>query len=173
MRRQERPADAADCRACSPSADAKDLTLIHDPGPVRSAADLRRTDFALRDDLRIDIHPSGLVVEAFADCHAVRCRRTGVARYRLSARGRDPERLELELWTSQRGSIDLEVRDVEPWVVLEPAGEGGGGFSATDCSLHLEQLDRAHYWLGLSRDDALVHVEFRPAGYLEARRVSG
>lgn len=123
---------------------------------------------------RINQLPSGLIDELFVEQCGIELRRTGDARYSIGLFFSDQGRIEVELWTSRTGRIETVLENAEEWI---GASFGPGGqlqsLDAKDCTFHLEQLDRGHYWIGLTCEDGqTVDVRFSTNGYLKTRLVS-
>lgn len=122
--------------------------------------------------VRVALRPNGTIDEVWADAVEVRFTRTGDSRYVVRVRG--TEDAEILLWTTRKQQIRLCPLDPAPpaWIVLELADAGElRGLSATACALHVEQMDRASYFVGLSRDDAHFGLHLVTHGYLKARFV--
>ena len=123
--------------------------------------------------VRVNVLPSGLLDElVVSDCD-FEIRRTGQAKYRLTARPDPADPYVVDLWTSKLGTIKTVVRDIEAWVTVYMDADGSLRIlRAADCGLHLEQMTRGNYWMGLDRADSHVHVNMSTSGYLKARIVN-
>ena len=72
--------------------------------------------------------------------------------------------MSLEIWTTAKARISVRLDDdigAPSWFVLRTDREILESLMAKDCAVHLEQLDRGHYFLGLRYE--LVQVKRRAA----------
>lgn len=80
----------------------------------------------------------------------------------------------MALWTSRKGRIETVLDHAEEWV---GASFGSNGqlqlLEAKNCTFHLEQLDRGHYWIGITYEDGqTVDVTLSTNGYLKTKWLS-
>lgn len=119
---------------------------------------------------RLYLCPAGVVDEVVVECAEIELQRSGAARYLLSIRGGQGEAVDLVLWTSQRGCIEVRVRDQKDWVTVTFGADGTlEMLIAKMCLVHLEQMDRRCYWIGLSRGDSYTHIDFWTRGYIKTK----
>ena len=128
----------------------------------------------MRSRIRCDLFDSGLVDDLFTDVREVTIERSGEARYTIDMRLDAEPDVHVLLWTSRKGRISVSLQDLAPWASHEMEDEDAlGRLSAENCNCHLEHMDRETYWLGLTRDDQLVHVNFHTRGYLKTKVTRG
>lgn len=123
--------------------------------------------------MRLELFPNGLVDDMAGDANAVVLRRTGDARYSLTVAA--GPKIEVELWTARKNRMRALFWDDRPaWVSLAAdADEELESLSAEQCAVHLENLDRASYFLGLARGADHWGLTLRARGYIKARIVPG
>ncbi len=95
--------------------------------------------------------------------------RSGVSRYRLRVES-PTEAIHLELWTTQRGYLAVDVDEPLPtWGLIQRAPDSAVAvMRAQDVTAHLEHMDRGYYWLGVCKADSWA-IRFRSSGYVKAR----
>jgi hypothetical protein len=121
--------------------------------------------------MRIDLFKNGLIDDLVVQSKAVRITRSGEARCRIQIRGEAD--LEIEVWTTRKSSLQLQQNEPPPqWIDrVAMSGEGIVEVVATECLVHLEQMDRRSYWLGLSREHDQWGLNFLSPAYAKARMV--
>jgi len=118
---------------------------------------------------------NGQLVDDFAASPCdVLVRLVGDARYEILAECEFGRTVSVALWTTRKGKIITRVSragEVAPWGNTEQDVDGTlHQLVATECSLHLEHMDRGHYWLGLDHEDgSAMHVNFSTPGYLKTK----
>lgn len=95
----------------------------------------------------------------------------GTARYQLSALCHSGRRVTVDLWTTKKGTITTRLHDLAAWATVRLGSDGNlQELDAADCSLHLEHMDRGHYYLGLECAAAdAMHVDFNTIGYIKTK----
>ena len=122
--------------------------------------------------MRIDLLKSGLIDDLVVDARVVRLTRSGDAKYRLEIEGEAG--LQIEVWTTKKSRLLVEEHEPPPeWVIpVMRSGESLDQLEATNCVVHLEQMDRRSYFLGLSRELHSWGMSFSSPAYAKARVVS-
>jgi hypothetical protein len=119
--------------------------------------------------VRIDRFSTGLIGDLAGDVIAVDITRVGEARYLLRIHAAKDH--EIELWTTRKDRI-LVSADGDPpgWARLVLGSDGElVSFSATECHLHFEHLDRNLYCLGVVRGNESWGFHLRAHGYVKTR----
>jgi hypothetical protein len=122
---------------------------------------------------RTELTASGFVDDMFLEHATLEITRTGVARYSFIATTTDGA-ISLEIWTTVKARISVRIDDdigVHSWFVLRTEREILESLTAKDCAVHLEQLDRGHYFLGLCRGPDEIRLHLDAPGYIKARPV--
>jgi hypothetical protein len=122
---------------------------------------------------RTDLSPTGFVDDLVLEGATLEIRRTGAARYAFEASTADGA-VALEIWTTAKETIrvrfDEGVADKD-WCTIQTDGDVLESVSATDCTIHLEQLDQSHYYLGLFRAPDEIRLRVYAGGYVKVRPV--
>lgn len=122
--------------------------------------------------MRIDLLKNGLIDDLFVEASVVRVTRSGDARFTIDLQGEAD--LQIEVWTTKKSSLLAEEREPPPeWI--GPVAKCDGlveKLEATSCLLHLEQMDRRSYFLGLSREGDSWGLTFSSPAYVKARVLS-
>jgi hypothetical protein len=124
------------------------------------------------DEFRLNLFTDGsLIDELWTGVGGVAIVLTGAARYEISAGCDSGRQLAVLLWTSGRGTITTQVRDPGQWAISRLGADGNlQALTATNCSVHLEHMDRGHYWLGLDHSSGeTMHIDLLTPGYLKTR----
>ena len=121
----------------------------------------------------LDLFASGLVDDLACDAVVVDVRRVGESMYTLGVSG--PEALLLEVWTTRKDLILATSSDAQPaWLRLTVGARGElESFSASNCHLHFEHLDRNRYMLAVSRGAEYWEMHLHAHGYVKTRVVEG
>jgi hypothetical protein len=122
---------------------------------------------------RLDLTPTGFVDDLFIERATLEITRTGDARYSFVATATEGA-TSIEIWTTKDAQISVRTDDAQceqGWISIETEGEVLRSLRATDCSVHLEQLDRRHYFLGLYRGADEVRLQLHAPGYIKVRTV--
>lgn len=95
----------------------------------------------------------------------------GDARYEIVVECEFGRTVSVALWTTRKGKITTQVDGAASWVTTEQDADGVlRHLIARKCMLHLEHMDRGHYWLGLSREgDSAMSLNFLTPGYLKTK----
>lgn len=118
-------------------------------------------------------HPqSQFVDDLFLDVADFRVVSVGNERYEITAALPNRQRILIAIRTARKGRIDTSIEaDSEVLVRLPHQVSAEGRLSlleVSSCSMHLEQMARGHYWLGLTIDGLdTVHIDFTTRGYLK------
>ena len=122
--------------------------------------------------MRIDLLRSGLIDDLVIDARVVRLTRSGDAKYRIEIEGEAD--LQIEVWTTRKSRLLAEEHEPPPdWVgPVVRSDERLDQLEATNCLVHLEQMDRRSYFLGLSRELDSWGLSFSSPAYAKARVVS-
>jgi hypothetical protein len=119
--------------------------------------------------MRLSLHDDGLVDDLHVDAQTVALRRTGVARYELHA-GKGSEVIVLEIWTTQRLTLEIDGHEPPGWVRVTSDDVGIVTVDAGQCRLHFEHLERRAYILILCRGPADEwRAVVRAPGYVKTR----
>jgi len=123
--------------------------------------------------VRLDVSKSGIVDDFFVESTSMHLHRSGKARYTIKITGADA--IELEVWTTQKARFLLTPRDPPPDCDLVARDAGGEieSIQAEGCAVHLEQMDRRAYVLGLDRDGHSWGLIISSPAYAKARVVTG
>ncbi len=123
-------------------------------------------------DFIVRLTPSGHVDEVILASASFSMLRTGISRYRLNASSSALKNIALELWTSKKGQIKAFIENEEDWMSVSWKTDGILERLHVDkCSIHLEQMDRGFYWIGLSREDDTVNIQLTTKGYIKSKIV--
>lgn len=127
---------------------------------------------------RVDVGPAGDIDDLFIDAASFQLARAGVARYRLDIFGVNGDAHAIQLWTTQKGRIDvIDVNEQlsESGLQHEVAADGLlQSLSGGPCQIHLEQLDRGYYLLDFSAaTESLLMLYLESPGYIKVRRIDG
>lgn len=124
---------------------------------------------------RLQQFHSGLVDELVIDPTTLTLLRTGAARYELTHMLPEGRVLSVRLWTTGKGSIATQI---DPDLYQAPSDRLSYKLSpegtllsleAQDVGVHLEHMDRGHYWLELSpHGHEPLAINFHTPGYLNA-----
>lgn len=131
----------------------------------------------------MDARRAGDIDDLAVDAASFQLTRDGVARYRLDILGVNGDAHAFQLWTTQKGRIDL----IDVNGQLHQSGLRGElaadgllqSLSGGACQIHLEQLDRGHYMLDFSALDSsaatesLLMLYLQSPGYIKVRRIDG
>ena len=122
--------------------------------------------------MRIDLSKSGLIGDLVVDARVVRLTRSGDAKYRIEIEGE--AELQIEVWTTKKSRLLAEEHEPPPeWVgPVTRSGECLDQLEATNCLVHLEQMHRRLYFLGLSRELDSWGLSFSSPAYAKARVVA-
>lgn len=125
---------------------------------------------------RIDLGRGGDVDDVFIDAASFQFAREGVARYRLDILGVSGYAHSFQLWTTQKGQIDvIDVNGqlAESGLPCELAADGLlQSLSGGPCQIHLEQLDRGYYLLDFSAaTTSLLMLYLESPGYIKVRQI--
>lgn len=125
---------------------------------------------------RVEAGPAGDIYDLAVDAASFQLARDGVARYRLDILGVSGDSHAFQLWTTQKGRID--VTDVneslhESGLRHELAADGLlQSLSGGPCEIHLEHLDRGYYFLEFSKaTESLLMLHLQSPGYIKVRRI--
>ena len=122
---------------------------------------------------RTDLTASGFVDDLFLEQATLEINRSGVARYSFTATTTDGA-ISLEIWTTAKARISVRIDDdigAHSWFVLRTDQEILESLTAKECAVHLEQLDRGHYFLGLYRGPDEIRLHLGAPRYIKARPV--
>ncbi len=113
-----------------------------------------------------------MIGDLVVDAVSLEITRTGEARYRIDVAGE--VRLAIELWTARKARLEVACPDSPPaWIRLTVTPDGElDVLRATDCQLHLEQMDRRTYCLGLSSGGDFWGFFLSSPAYAKARIVA-
>jgi hypothetical protein len=121
--------------------------------------------------MRIELLRNGLVDDLVVEATMVRLVRSGDARCRIEVQGQTD--LEIEVWTTRKSRLLVRENESPPkWITpVARTGEDLDQVEATHCLVHLEQMDRCSYFLGLSREDDAWGLSLSSPAYTKARVV--
>lgn len=121
-----------------------------------------------------DIHnmQTEFVDDLVLDVADFRVLSVGNERYEITAVLPNSNRILIAMRTARKGRIDTSIEaDGEVLARLPHEVSAEGRLSllkVSSCSMHLEQMARGHYWLGLTIDGLdTVHIDFTTRGYLK------
>lgn len=112
------------------------------------------------------------VDELFLGAADLRVVSVGDARYEITAAMSHGGEILLVIRTAQKGRVASSIEaDCQVLAQLRYAVSAEGRLSLLEmaaCTMHLEQMSRGHYWLGLTPDGQdTVHINFTTPGYLK------
>ena len=106
------------------------------------------------------------------DVAFLRVAKIGLAKYEIATTSLADGELSIDLWTSKKGRIETVVCDAVAASEMFKLLANQGSLALLEvvrCNVHLENLTRGHYWLGITLSSGeLVHVDFTTRGYLKA-----
>jgi hypothetical protein len=121
---------------------------------------------------RTHLTPAGFVDDLFVERATLEIRSSGSARYSFVATMSD-EMVSVDIWTTEKARISVRIDDGgdRDWITIRTDGEVLESLTAVNCAVHLEQLDRGHYFLGLYRGADEVRLHLRAPGHIKVRPV--
>lgn len=121
-----------------------------------------------------DVHrmKDKFVDDLFLDVADLRVVSVGNERYEITAVLPNRQRILIAMRTARKGRIDTSIEaDSEVLARLRHEVSAEGRLSlleVSSCSMHLEQMARGYYWLGLTIDGlGAVRIDFTTTGYLK------
>ena len=119
--------------------------------------------------------PTGLVDDLLVEPTSFTISQTSEAQYEFRFELTESSVLLVRLWTTKKGKIEAllgteALNAPAPGIRCIASPEGRLiSLEALNCGVHLEQMDRGHYWLGMFAPDSdLIHVNFHAHGYIES-----